>query len=471
MASAISNYSGIQLDQLYEKGLQIADRDNGWTKLSSTSEAPVNLNNLMSPGFFGVEYWSNGPSDLSQYQTAGKGMLMVANTKMGDDITQHVWFFGQTEDSYHRVYSESAWGQFVLSAENTDVSRGTTAPSNPEDKQVWLDQSGSDPMFKAYDEYTHTWKEMLPGDSSLASVYDSTGQSTDAFLYVDNLLETVTEDSSHHTYESHMEDDVIHVSATETSYWNQKATTSSFGTAIDNAKDDLRTEVTTQTSSFDTSTDELNDKLDDFATDISTHTADMTIHFANGYATQKAVLDAKADGNHTHINDGKVQIDAAYVIGVLDAARIPDIAKDITKTVANDTIREAMTSADVDTGDWVYVTSTKLLWYVVSATDQGCTWRKFSTGGTAYQWSNMISNTIPTTISGLGITDLYTQSEIDDMISDLNDNNSLATTYMNAITAKSGLLTAANIAKIQQLQSEIDQAKETLDFINNYSIS
>ena len=469
MANKTSIYSGIELDTLYEKGLGIQDHENGWIRLSSSSEEPVSIDNVVSTGFFAVDYWTNGPSDLSGFALTNKGPLLIYTSKLGDTVTQQVWFFGPTVDSYHRVSESGTWGNWVRTSLNEDVSQGSTAPANPEDGQVWIDTSSSFPSLKAYDSATSSWKLLDPGDAMYKSVYDSTGKGEDLFTYADDAIDQVSY-SGGVDYNTHMNDTTVHVSSVEVAAWDNKATNSSFGLAISDAKDELRTAVTAETTTFSDETTALTQKISAFETDLNGHVSDTSIHFSNGYAAQKAILDAKADGNHTHHKDGKVKIDASMVVGVLDEARIPSSVKDITRKVADNAAKDALTTADVDVGDWVYVVSTKLLWYVSGADGTTPLYQKFSTGGTAYSWTNLDASTIPTTISGLGITDLNTKTEIDNMVSSITNNNSAAQTNLNAITAKTNLLTRANIIKAQKLQSSLDQAIETLAFINSYTV-
>jgi hypothetical protein len=108
-------------------------------------------------------------------------------------------------------------------------------------------------------------------------------------------------------------------------------------------------------------------------------------------------------------------LDAAKITtGVFDIARMPPKAIERLVTVANQTARYALTTATVQLGDTVKETDTGLMYIVKDEANLGnANGYEVYTASTAsaVPWSGVTSK--PTTVSGYGITDAYTKTEVD----------------------------------------------------------
>ena len=113
--------------------------------------------------------------------------------------------------------------------------------------------------------------------------------------------------------------------------------------------------------------------------------------------------------------------------GIIDIANIPKAALERLTIVADDTARFALTTATVQTGDTVKVTSTGRMYYIIDDTklNQEAGYTEYSAGTAAsVPWSGI--NNKPTTISGYGITDVYTKTQVDTSLAAKSDKS---TTY------------------------------------------
>lgn len=135
----------------------------------------------------------------------------------------------------------------------------------------------------------------------------------------------------------------------------------------------------------------------------------------------------KSDPDHTHFNDGNVEIDASKIVsGIIDMARLPKGAKDHIVKVQNIDEMLALTIDDIQNGDRVAVKHAGLepgvpdAWDVYEVEDETKlgTMDAFlpaSAGtGTYVDWENVERK--PTTIEGYGIRDAYNKTDTEAII-------------------------------------------------------
>jgi len=140
----------------------------------------------------------------------------------------------------------------------------------------------------------------------------------------------------------------------------------------------------------------------------------------------KTYWNAKAALTHQHIKDGNVQLDTADVTsGIIDIARLPAEVFDRVHTVVSNAARLALTKTQVQNGDSVHVYSADPVvneWYrVIDDTKLSIEagYRKFSENpeATEVDFSGVVGH--PTSIAGYGITDLYTKTETENNINNI----------------------------------------------------
>ena len=112
--------------------------------------------------------------------------------------------------------------------------------------------------------------------------------------------------------------------------------------------------------------------------------------------------------------DAEAKLPADILKGIIPLANLPHGALERCVIVASDTARFALTTATVQTGDTVKVTSSGKMYFVVDDTklntEEGYEVYTAS-AATAVPWAGVTDK--PTTVAGFGISDAYTKDETD----------------------------------------------------------
>ena len=208
-----------------------------------------------------------------------------------------------------------------------------------------------------------------------------------------------------------------HVSLLEKNNWNAKVTQSQLTSGLSGVETECNSYTDGKVSTLTSVVSDLSGRVDTNTGIINTHVGNGDIHVTSEL---KDLWNSKAAGDHQHLSDSRVEIDASDITsGVIDLARIPVGAKERLEQVADDEARFALTIETVQTGDMVYVIDTMNFYYVIDdtqlSTENGY---KFYTGGTATNipWSSITNK--PTTIETFGITDAYAKTEINNIEND-----------------------------------------------------
>ena len=146
-----------------------------------------------------------------------------------------------------------------------------------------------------------------------------------------------------------------------------------------------------------------------FATDSDLDTLDARVGVYDSTVANATGLAAKIRQNEIDIK----AIDGTWITtGTISIDRLPHGALERCVVVADDTARFTLTTATVQTGDTVKVTSTNTMYFVVDDTnlDSAAGYEVYTAGAaTSVPWSG-VQNT-PTTLAGYGITDAVNSSE------------------------------------------------------------
>lgn len=376
--STESQFSGLELDQLFKKADQINNVQNGWTKLSSSTDSVLDLDTISNAGNYSVEYWSNGPDALSSY--LGCGPLSLVNYQEGSNIRQYVFFFGITYDGYTRVYDQTtkAFSEWQSAKAHDNTSVGTAAPTDPSNKQIWVDTTDPyAPVFKYYDESSKTWKDVIPGDALTKSIYDASNHNSDFYQYADEQIKNVNSSTIYNgeeiDYESHINDAVIHATEKDLAYWEGKASNSKFAAAIQDAKETLKNEVVSDASSFTDDTTQMIDSINELDQNVTTHIEDLNIHlrapmmytfgrigdYSHGIATAMTVANSSiyifevTESNNSYICTVYSTTDGVSLtnVGALSGFAATNVDHFVAKTA----------------GGFIYLMTTSIT-YVISAT-------------------------------------------------------------------------------------------------------
>ncbi len=88
MANYTSSHSGPQIDEGVRRALEFSQEDVGMKVLKSSLNAPYNLNDVIEPGFYSVEYFENAPSSVSKQRPIQMQVTVQQDDSGRDILTQ-----------------------------------------------------------------------------------------------------------------------------------------------------------------------------------------------------------------------------------------------------------------------------------------------------------------------------------------------------------------------------------------------
>ena len=412
--------------------------NTGAWKMDSSSASPVYVNNLCTDEYLGnwiIEYASQVPAAL-----AGIRPIFLTVYKVGTNLYQMIFYKDRVW--IRRNDSGTTWNAWAEALSPDSVDYTDTEPLSPGAWALWFDTSGDKPVIKTYDQVNARWVIVQPANLMKVSVYDTSGKATDYFGYVDGKITSEGLDTAHTNFAAHIANSSLHITATERQNWDAAADQEDMESMVDAAEAEVEATVSSKVSNAHSATTTQDTNVTNYQSTLDSHEANTTIHPSTTIQEDWA---SRAEGNHTHILDGRVAVVAANVVsGVVPISTIPAAALERSKTVSTNTDRLALTTSDVQTGDWVYVTNgTKGFetYAVVDQTKLGteAAFIRFNQDVVDLIWSNIQNK--PTTLAGYGITNAYTKTEI---------NNTVISPY---VTASSNLVldTAALKSKVDDI--------------------
>ena len=343
-----SPYTGSQIDEALRKASTMRIVNNGWILLESSETKPIDLNTLINPGNYSVNYWTNGPGARNELgYPASVTVLNIAN------VLYQFFTIGST--SYNRKSGEGNqdFGTWNIDQSTGAMNPGPDAPSSPVDgKTTWLDtSSAANPTFKLF--LNGEWVEIIPTGLMQAVIYDPSGRRTDIFAYIDNEIAKLDPTVIEMDFASHIEDHTIHVTADEKNKWNTNATIENITSKIQ----ELGPAITIKTEEIVgddiTKIDELTNDLSNFNASLNEHASNSEIHPT---LQKQNEWDSKAAGDHQHYLDGNVKITVDDIEGEIGDDLIPFNLKERAYIVASDEERLKLKYNPVHNGDAICVT-------------------------------------------------------------------------------------------------------------------
>ena len=164
-------YSGERIDEILEAIGHIKSVLNGWVKLESTKDSPIDFTTLINPGNFSFDYWISGPNvNLAS-------PIKVIITKEGKYIRQYVFTLGYNTSAYTRTYeiSSMVFSPWELVGLNKGLTTGNIAPTNPKANDIWINTSNKGAVIQYYDANTNSWVPLNPYDYMDPEVYNQDG--------------------------------------------------------------------------------------------------------------------------------------------------------------------------------------------------------------------------------------------------------------------------------------------------------
>lgn len=401
-----SKFDGPQIDEAITIALGLNIINNGWLRIPSSEEYPINLDLLTNIGNFTIGYFINGSEFMMTTKPLNISILSINNV---------IYQYSLIKDNIeYRKLENSVWTIWGISKSSSYIYQQDTEPVGVDIDSLWIDTHLTAGPYPIKVLKETGWKEITPSNMMDKNIYDSGGIATDLYTaiqaYIEDFKTTNNLGTLSDNLNSHIIDIVLHTTAVEKTTWNNKETPTSAQSKVDLALVEAKSYTDTEIAEAVSETGTVSSDLAILQTSFSTHNNDTVKHIT---ATERTIWNAKAEGNHAHLKDGKVQIDAADVVsGVFSIDRIPKGALERIVEVADNTARFALTITEVQTGDSVYITSTKEFYFVVDDTQLSVAagYQLYSSGvASSVLWTNVKNK--PTTLSGYGITDTYTKTE------------------------------------------------------------
>ena len=397
-----TNYSGPQIDETLEKGRDLKIVNNGWYKLDASESSPTNLGNLKNPGNYVTFYWIDGPTLEKQISHLKISVILI-----NDKIHQ---FVNALEYTFSRIIDDDNKSNWSIDQTYGTLKPGASAPSTNlvDGKTLWLDTTNVNiPILKLY--IDGIWKEVIPASVMQRMIYDPQGKKTDIFNYIETSISKLLNESESIDFEDHINATDIHVTAAEKAKWDSSPTTESLRKNIDEIKSDIDNNINEGYRNDISKFEDLDDSITETNTIYEHHVKNTTIH---PDTTKRTEWNNKADGYHTHSQDGKVTIDPAHVAGIVPLDKLSYSVKERVYFVRSIEAMYAYPLNPIHNGDMFCIeTGTEDNWYIV-INDQAIGTEnayRLINAQSAIEWSR-ITNT-PTTISGYGIINAATQND------------------------------------------------------------
>ena len=178
-------YDGPKIDEILGYTAHIKTVQNGWIKKESTIESPVDLNKMIIPGNFKLDYFSNGPENTSLITP-----LNLIITSEDQKIRQNVFSSGYIIDAWYRIYNptDKSFTEWRNYRTDKKIYVSDTAPENPSNFTIWINTNNKDAIFQYYDANTDEWKKINPDDYMDPLIYNpnSVDFQNDVYQYIDN---------------------------------------------------------------------------------------------------------------------------------------------------------------------------------------------------------------------------------------------------------------------------------------------
>ena len=458
-------YDGPKIDILLGAIIQIKKIVNGWIKLDSTDETPVDLDMLLNPGNFSMNYWINGPTD-----TTLSPPLKIVVTKETNLIRQYAFSTGYNNIGYTRTYNTddktlSEWESIHL---NTGITVTDTSPSDPKDNDLWINTSNTGAVIQYYDGSLNQWKSLNAYDYMDVNIYNPNQvEFNNIFNYIDTKVSNTSGGESPVDFSAHIADSSIHITKEEKEIFENKMTSSDLLTAMQTLAEGLNQYIATEVSKSGIDISAIEQLIADISNTLSTHINDSTIH-----PTQEQInnWNSKSDKEHTHLVD-QIQIDTSNVIGSFSIDQIPDDAKERQITVSSEEELLALTIDEVQNGDFVYINYSEdknEVVIVVNQTKLGTrdAFISYNTPSEELKWENVKNK--PMSMEDLGIIDIGSNEYVDSLIETATIEAESTQSLVDSATEKYSDANAERIKSTHILESGIDNTDYKLTTLSQY---
>ena len=338
----------------------------GFQTLESSSDKPVNLNEIIENNNYKIEWYINGPDGVTH-----SPLIVTVSTDGENNIYQCIIHM---LDVHYRVGvinqgGVANWSDWMTSFNSTcPISSGVIEPLKPTTSfAIWIDTSVPGfPVIKGYQPSLGWFGIGSLIDTMNTSVYDVENKFTDAFLYleaklgmikfnIDGTYEIIPQDAEKVTaynfrYQYHKHLDLGHLSIQERKYFESLISIEDFDKALDQYQKEF----------IEYANERISGKIPGIKKDIEGNYDRLKAHKNNNNAhvtlENKHYWNLKAEPDHTHYSDFNVQIDASDIVsGIIDPKVLPSTLVERMVRVKTHEDRFELDTFDVQNGDSVFV--------------------------------------------------------------------------------------------------------------------
>lgn len=406
-----SRYNGPEIDAAVEKGKGLPSvYGNGFTKLPSSKDSPIDLNQLLALGNYTIMYTKNGSSVMNSIHP-----INITVSENGDIRTQMSIFPDVIVYRLYSVSTESFLTDWQYAKQSSYIFSIDETPENPEVNTLKMFNEGTtdNPIIVMKIWNGAEWVTVDNQDNMKISVYDPTGKAMDIYDYIDDAVGSLNLDSIHDAIETHITDASVHASEADKSLWHGKVGPDELNKQVERVAAEMdeeykviNTQVANQVAGMNTNISEIENIQNE-------HISNKDIHVTE---EERALWNSKAQGDHHHNNDGSVKITASDIVsGVIDIKHIPQAAIETAVKVGSLEEMYALTLDHVQNGDIVILLQegSRVVYYVHDQTklNSEAGYEVYTVlDASSFSWEQ-VTNT-PTTIAGYGIKDAYTKDEV-----------------------------------------------------------
>lgn len=461
-----SLYNGPKIDELLEAIGKIKKVDNGWVKMNSSEENPIDFNDLINPGNYSFDYWVNSPEGKDY-----PAPVNVVVTQENGKIRQYIFSLGYNSDAYSRLYDQSTktFDSWVDESITPGLTFGDTPPENPNPNDLWFNTSNSDAVIQYFDSATNSWKSLNPDDYMDPSIYNPDGLTFENGIYnwIIEKTTNLTGGDSPVDFTEHINNNTIHLTKDEKTDIDSKPIKSELIQALNVVADELTRLIATQVSQTGIDMGTYETLINNIVSSLTTHSEDSVKHPSTEQIND---WNNKSEVNHTH-DISSIEIDVSDIVGEYTMSMLPDSIRERQVQVNDEAGLLALTINEVQNGDFVYIVPTvdpesteesngNMLYIVTDDTKLGTidAFTCLSTPPREVTWDEITNK--PTSIEELGCTN-YSNTQIDDFLTDLNKSTTEVTDIVTSIESKLNMKDYSHY-----METLIDIIDNKMQFIN-----
>ena len=469
MAYSVS-YSGSNMDTILAKALNFEAQDEAWVVIPSEittldiskvrhSGNYVYTGNLSLPD---MDQLYGYKTNTAQAATMINCTCMIFVRYINHTIYQFISTKGIQDNSDKTMgiaWINNTPKAFFLSEETNTMMTIVTNESADKGIHKFNNQIRvfkDTKMIKYYDAISQSYKQVIL-DMMPKSIYNDV---SNFFSFVD-----INVTQKYAKFKTHTQQSDIHTTSADKTTYNSKYRSDLLESDINTWKTTFLSEFNTQVSNLKSTITAIHNKTSNYSTTLSNHNNNTTLHPTQSRITS---WDNKANAVHTHTTD-EITIDAAKVTGKFTIEQIPDIAKERMTVVNSISEMLTLTSSSVQVGDWVFVNDSEypLLFTVIDDTNLTSLsgYVQLTPQKPELVWGNVQNK--PTTYDELNITNDMKNSEVEDLISDLNAEISITQSSIDDLSSNLSYYSEDRVKSTHTLESSIDIADQKMNVLYN----